>query len=254
MFLKDLYNKYKDKIIYIVGTGPSLRLFPVELLASKITIGLNETFKIVNCTYNLTIHPELIPRDDYKTIWITKYKNWLASEYHQRQHSEHIYFFKNNKDIHDYEYLTNMAESVLYVGRGVHTAGVAMAAKMGARAAILVGCDMCVVRRESHSDANLRDSAGCQIDSTKSTDCRTFDYSHVSKTTNFHGLDPEVVTKEYYLSLLAVRARLPNLKILSLIPYPAAAYWKEDYIARTEPLDVVKDTSEYQRSSPDFTS
>lgn len=74
-----LYDRHPGADIYIVGTGTSLRVFPLDVLAGKITIGLNQAWKVVNTTYAITMMPRLnipefikgeTPRP--KITWITK--------------------------------------------------------------------------------------------------------------------------------------------------------------------------------------
>ena len=74
-----LYGRHPGADIYIVGTGASLRVFPLELLRDKITIGLNQSWKIVPTRYSITMMPAFnipefmpgeMPRKDL--TWITK--------------------------------------------------------------------------------------------------------------------------------------------------------------------------------------
>ena len=55
----ELYGRHPESDIYVVGTGTSLRVFPKEFLAGRITIGLNMAWKMVDVQYGMTIHPEL---------------------------------------------------------------------------------------------------------------------------------------------------------------------------------------------------
>lgn len=57
--IEELDDIYPGEDIYIVGTGPSLRVFPRTYLDDKIVIGLNMAWKYVKTTYNITIHPDL---------------------------------------------------------------------------------------------------------------------------------------------------------------------------------------------------
>jgi len=252
MKVSNLYNKFCGQTIYILGTGPSAKFFPFRLLSGQVVIGLNAAYQLYDrCTFNLTIHPELIPKDFHTTtkqIWITKRKDWLASGY-ARKIDQCVYWFTNNSDLKDYNNLTSVDDS-LYVGRGIATAALSLTAKMGAYAAVLVGCDMSIVHPKGDSRSNLTHDRGCQIDSI---DPHYIYYQSVNKPTQFHGLNPKDVVKEYYLSLREVQKRLPDLKVLSLIPYCAAEYWKEEYLELEKDLPFqVQDTSKYQRSKPDF--
>mgnify|MGYP005830578011 FL=1 len=71
-----LWGRHPGETVYIIGTGPSQRLFPLDFLADKTTIGLNQAWKHLNCTYSITVHPEHVwdygHADDPKnaTEWI----------------------------------------------------------------------------------------------------------------------------------------------------------------------------------------
>ena len=58
-FVSELYDKYPGSDIYIVGTGASLRVFPLSFLEGKIVIGLNMAWKLVPVQYGITTHPDL---------------------------------------------------------------------------------------------------------------------------------------------------------------------------------------------------
>lgn len=249
MKLSKLFYKHKDEIIYILGTGPSAEFFPFQYLRNKIVIGLNNAYQLYPyCKYNLTIHPELIPKDFHRStnqVWITKHKDWLSKNYPATL-DRHIYWFKNNKSIHDYNYLNVEAGETLYVGRGIATGACCLAAKMGARIVVLIGCDMSTIHPKVDSRGNLSDSGGCQIDDTQTNNIY---YQSISNKVNFNGLSPEQVTKEYYLSLSEVRRRLEGkLQIMSLSPFSCPEYWKEEYLEyKKEPPPTLEDGSKYTR-------
>jgi len=58
-FVSELNECHKGEDIYIVGTGPSLRVLPKNILKGKTTIGLNMAWKVVPIMYGITIHPDL---------------------------------------------------------------------------------------------------------------------------------------------------------------------------------------------------
>ena len=60
MRISDLYNKHLGEDIYVVGTGPTLRMLPKGFFNNKIAIGLNQAYKTFDLTYAVTVHPELI--------------------------------------------------------------------------------------------------------------------------------------------------------------------------------------------------
>jgi len=156
--VKQLFNKHPNKDIYIIGTGPSLRLFPKEFLYDKITIGLNQAYKLIQPTYSLTIHPYLIPlnRRDWNTTWITKTKlNDESWKYHvQNDNDKHFYILNNNNNPRDLSWCTPMGQrppSGVYVGCGIQTGAIHLAALMGASNAFLIGVDMGLTAGDNHA-------------------------------------------------------------------------------------------------------
>src|SRR5262245_41569176 len=57
-WIGELYDAHSGRDIYVVGTGSSLRVFPLEFLADKITIGLNQAWKFLPLTYCITSVPK----------------------------------------------------------------------------------------------------------------------------------------------------------------------------------------------------
>ena len=69
----DLYNRHLKEDIYILGTGASMRVFPMSLLEGKTVIGLNMAWKLFPVRYCLTTRPELnIPE-------FMKNRSWFGS-------------------------------------------------------------------------------------------------------------------------------------------------------------------------------
>lgn len=221
MKISSLYNKHPGETIYIVGTGPSLRVFPLDFLKDKITIGLNYVWKEIKTTYLLTIHPETIPNQIQLNKIITKIKQELTG-------TESFYFFQNNKDVKDFEYL-HTTDDTLYVGRGIHTAALCLASKMGASTAVLVGVDMGTVS----------------------------DQHHVSgQPVRFHGIAPVDAYREYYINAREIRKRL-NINILTISPYLGLCNNDEEFKFLLKeknlcPFSKPTDESQYQRDKVDF--
>lgn len=161
--------------IYIIGTGPSLRLYPLKFFNDKYTIGLNQAYKLLENTYNLTIHPYLIPVDSTKwtrgSLWITKEKP------HDPKYGEHKaagnykqFVLFNNRDTFS-TFSQGAAQNELYVGRGIQTGAIHLACMLGAKYIILVGCDFSSINGEHHC---------------------------IDQHTELHGFRSNVVYDEYY--------------------------------------------------------
>ena len=68
---------YGGDEIYIVGTGPSLRVTPLSFLHNKYVIGLNQAWRHVKTTLNITVHPELVEesrKGGCESAWVIKKK------------------------------------------------------------------------------------------------------------------------------------------------------------------------------------
>lgn len=226
-----LTNSHRGKEIYIVGTGPSLRTFPLEYLQSKITIGLNQAWKYFSPTYSITVHPELIfeyekhPKPP-RTKWIVKKKSPMDKI---SLNDRRYYVFKTVD--RDLKIITQKKEDHLFLGRGVQQTAMHMAALMGASYIFLVGVDMTDLCGEHHGhDQHVR----------------------------FHGLAPADVYKEYrkYTAMVRKELRKNNVKVFTVSSLLGACDGSEDYARLCCELSLDKlptpvDTSTYTRSSVD---
>ncbi len=236
MDISALWDKHIEKTIYILGTGPSVRCYGnLDLiLKDKIVIGLNEAYKHYPCKYNLTIHPDLIP-DNIEGLspgcgrWIIKPKD----KYHYVETNDiRFYVFQNNKDIYDWSYI-KYTKGRLYVGRGIQTGAMVLAAQMGASLIVLIGCDFAQLGLDHHSHE-----------------------THIE----FHGLLPNEVYQEYYQNTVIVRAKIRDIyktEIVSLQPFLGLGHQDLDYRRLCCELDLpslppVKDKSTYQRDKLDL--
>lgn len=225
MRIQEFWDVHPGATIYIVGTGPSMRIFPPEFFRNKITIGLNQAYKYpIAFWYHLTIHPELIPEVTKSGRWFTKRKPprddlTLADP--------NIVVFQNNKDVKDFSYVEKTPDC-LYVGRGIHTAAIVLAAQMGAAYAVLVGVDCSQLGPDHHGHAQ-----------------------HVQ----WHGMEPKAVYDEYRAYGVEVRRRVQErygMRTLTLNPYMGVDQYEEDYKEQLrwiglEPLPYPKDVSKYKR-------
>lgn len=231
MDISELWDKHQGKTIYILGTGPSVRCYGnlKKILDGQIVIGLNEAFKHYDCTYNLTIHPDLIPNNFEPGNWIIKPKG----KYHYIETEDvRFYVFQNNKDVYDFSYLEKTT-GYLYVGRGIQTAAMVLAAQMGVSLIVMIGCDFAQLGPDHHSHQ-----------------------THIE----FHGLSPKEVYQEYYQNSSIVRSKLRDIyktELVSLQPFLGLGHQDVDYRRLCCELELsclppVKDKSTYQREKPDF--
>jgi len=231
MDISDLWDKHKGKTIYILGTGPSVRCYGnlEKILEGQIVIGLNEAFKYNPCIYNLTIHPDLIPKDLGIGSWIIKPKG----KYHYVEPEDiRFYVFQNNKDVYDFSYIKKTIKH-LYVGRGIQTGAMVLAAQMGASLIVLIGCDFAQLGPDHHSHN-----------------------THIE----FHGLDSQDVYNEYYHNSAICRTKIKDIyktEIVALQPFLGLGYQDVDYRRLCCELELpslppVTDKSKYKREKLDF--
>jgi hypothetical protein len=218
--IKSLFKIHKDETIYIVGTGPSMRVFPLDFLSGKITIGLNQAFKFFQPIYSITVHPYLIPYDHttWNCKWLTKVKptceGWL--KHVAKGNRKHFYLYENNDKAEDFSYFHNGNSYKLFVGRGIQTGAIHIAALMGAKNCILVGCDC------------------CQLD---------FEHHALDQHTEFHGHPDFEIYQEYYYYTVKCRElalQKFSMRVLSLTPFIGLPLYEKDYEHQKQFLKLEK--------------
>ncbi|WP_430434141.1 hypothetical protein [Methyloversatilis sp.] len=170
--IRELYGRHSNSDIYIVGTGTSLRVFPLELLEGKITIGLNQAWKVFETQYAITMMPRLnIPefidgemrRPDI--TWITKPSKIGAqcTPDEIAYAEQHFFGFENDgrasltgldepsETGRVLEWVLNPHPEKLYLWTSISQSAMNLAANMGARNIILVGCDNGAIGENHHA-------------------------------------------------------------------------------------------------------
>ncbi|MBO3457618.1 hypothetical protein G7B40_008975 [Aetokthonos hydrillicola Thurmond2011] len=170
--VSELYDLYPNSDIYIIGTGASLRAFPISFLENKITIGLNMAWKTVPVRYSITIHPELsipefLPEEKPRPeiTWVTKYHKTkaLVSPEQFKYAEDNFYFFETEGRVNTQapnqpsdagrilDWVRKPTENKLYLWTSIAQSGVNLAANMGAKNIVLVGCDNCALLNNHHA-------------------------------------------------------------------------------------------------------
>ena len=230
--ISDLANCHPNSEIYIVGTGTSMRVFPLSYLKDKITIGLNQAWKIVPVKYAITIRPELnIPEfmnepgiDDL--IWITKPEKFTNDEQRNfaADHAERFYFYHTNGKTNEAPpgqpsdagrvpaLVEQPASDFLYQFSSMSQSAAHLAANMGARTIFLVGCDNCALAENHHAH---------------------------QQHTLWKGEDPEVRYRQYEEGLSEVRTALRSrgVQILNLTPFVSLRRPDEDFVNLCQELN-----------------
>jgi len=213
--IAELYNRHPGSDIYIVGTGTSLRVFPLDFFQGKTTIGLNQAWKVVDTTYSITMMPKLNIPDFIEgespragMTWITKpskVKGQCTDE--EFEHAEqNFYGFENDGGAS----LTGLDEpsetgrvldwvrtpnpDKLYLWTSISQSAMNLAANMGAKNIILVGCDNCAIGENHHAH---------------------------DQHTMWKGESPDIRYMQYYEGVAEVRAALRGrgVNVLSMNPF-----------------------------------
>lgn len=231
-WVSELYGRHEGADIYVLGTGTSLRVFPTEFFEGKITIGLNMAWKVLPVRYAVTIHPDLnIPEfmpgetPHPEVTWVVgRKKSELLLSAEQLAYAEaHHYFFEYDGQPNTappqepgnhgriLEWVRRPSGNNLYVWSSISQTGVNLAANLGARNIILVGCDNCSLVGNHHAHA---------------------------QHTRWKGADPLHRYRQYYEGLAEMRAALRErgVNLVSMNPFLTLAAPEEDFVRLCQEL------------------
>lgn len=230
--ITELYGIHPASDIYVIGTGASLRVFPPDFFEGKITIGLNMAWKTIRVKYGITIHPELNipefmegqePRPEI--IWATKYEKTKGntSARDLEYAVENFYFFETDGKPNSQrpphvsdagrmpQWLRTATPDKLYLYGSIAGTGVNLAANMGAKNVILVGCDNCALAANHHAN---------------------------QQHTRWLGASPKQRYREYFEALSEVRLvlRERGVNVVSVNPFMGLFSPEEDFHRLCEEL------------------
>ncbi len=231
--VSELYGKHAGDDIYVVGSGASMRVFPPDFLKGRVTIGLNQAWKVAPVRYGITIGPHLnvpefmpdeAPRPEI--TWITRRAKAakVLTEEQFRHADKRFYTFDirhgQATDSTDWvsdtgrelDYVRRPTGSNLYQWSSISQTAVNLAANMGARTVILVGCDNCSLADNHHGH---------------------------QQHTKWLGKPPDERYEQYYEGLAEVRTALRQrgVDLLSLTPFVKLDDPTRDFLALCEELD-----------------
>ncbi len=173
--VSELYGRHAGADIYVVGSGTSMRVLPPSFLDGKITIGLNMAWKNVPVRYGITIGPHLnVPEfidgeaPHPEITWVTKSgkaRKVLTPE--QFEHADRTFYTFSvrsgggprpdhadlgvNDAARVLDYVRRPTGELLYQWSSISQTAANLAANMGARNVILVGCDNCALGGNHHA-------------------------------------------------------------------------------------------------------
>lgn len=224
MRIQDIPPFRYDPTVYIVGTGPSLRCLDLSFLTGRNVIGLNQAWRHLPVAYSITVHPELVAdevRERRLTRWVVKKKAPLSL---LKLDDPHHYVFGTSYEL---SAVTTRPDDTLYLGEGVQTCAMDLAARLGAKHIVLVGCD--------------GDSLGG-------------DFHAHDQHVRWLGMAADTQYSLYRASTAEVRAALRpmGVSVMSLTPFIGVTAAEEDYARlrvelKLQPLPAPVDTSPYVR-------
>jgi hypothetical protein len=213
--VSELYGIHPGADIYVIGAGSSLRVFPSGYLADKITVGCNMAWRSAPMKYGVTIHPDLnipefmpgeAPRPEI--TWITKHgKSKLLLKPEQMEHAEkNFYFFESKAKKNTalafepsdagrvMDWVRRPSGDNLYQWSSISQTAMNLAANMGAKTIILVGCDNGSLFGNHHAH---------------------------QQHTRWKGVEPDHRYKQYYDGVAEVRKALRErgVEVVSMTPF-----------------------------------
>ncbi len=235
-FVSELYDKYPGQDIYVVGTGPSVRVVPTEFLKNRITIGCNQAWKVAPLRYGITIHPDLNvpeympqPQSRPDVTWVLgrrKAENLLTPE-QLEDALQRCFMFEyhgrpNTQPPHEpsdagrlLEWAREPSGDNLYLWSSIAQAAVNLAANMGAKNVFLIGCDNCSIGGNHHAHA---------------------------QHTRWKGADPDHRYNQYYEGLAEMRPilRERGVTLLSMSPFMTLGDPQRDFARLCRELRVAE--------------
>jgi hypothetical protein len=183
--VSELYGAHPGEDVYVVGTGTSMRVFPPSFWEDRVTIGLNLAWQVAPVRYALTLGPHLhVPEflegqaPHPEITWITKVgKARAVLTNKQFKHADaHFYSFDsdgqpNTQPLEEPSDAGRILDWVraptgdhLYQWSSISQTGANLAANLGARNVILVGCDNSALLENHHARTHHTKWLGAEPD------------------------------------------------------------------------------------------
>ena len=154
MRLRDLRDVYSGQEIYIVGSGPTTNIFPMDFLSDKICMALNDSFKIHPNVHPIALmHHEIYSRAG-NSVANSIHPNFYGIKFpvvkatgRLRQEvidwdDPFFYFYDWNHQIENIFELNKNSDELYYTPEGCSLhAAMQLAWIMGAKTIYTIGCD-----------------------------------------------------------------------------------------------------------------
>ena len=222
--VSELYDRHVGEDIYLIGTGTSIRVFPRDFFVGKVTIGLNMAWKNVPVRYAVTIHPDLnipefigdqphpditwiVPREKSRSLLTPEQfahadSRFYNFDYHGKPNTQPLNEPGDSGRILDW--VRRPTGNNLYVWSSIAQTGANLAANLGARNVILVGCDNAPLMGNQHAH---------------------------KQHTRWKGAAPEHRYRQYYEGMAEVRAALRErgVNLVSVQPFLGISNFETDF-------------------------
>jgi len=230
--VSELYGRHAGEDIYVVGSGASVRVLPPSCFDGKVTIALNMAWRNLPARYAVTIHPDLnipefIGESALKgTTWIVPFEKTrqLLGPDQFAYAEQHFYGFAyqgrpNTQPAHQpgdqgrvLDWVRRASGDNLYVWSSIAQTGVNLAANLGAKNIVLVGCDNAALIGNHHAHR---------------------------QHTRWKGVAPRERYRQYYEGMAEVREalRARGVNPVSLQPFLGLADVEDDFRRLCRELD-----------------
>lgn len=173
MRLRDLRDVYSGQEIYIVGSGPTTNVFPMDFLSDKICMSLNDSYKIhSNITPISLMHHQIYARkgnssdaEFHPNLSGIKYPVVKATGKNRSEEVDwdnpYFYFFDWNHNIDQIYEMSKNTDHLYYTPEGCSLhAALQLAWIMGAQTIYTIGCDSIMFNGKHYAEYdknNFRD-------------------------------------------------------------------------------------------------
>lgn len=146
--IKELKNIHQNSDIYIIASGGSLDFFDPSFFENKLTIGVNQVYKKIDCTYLVRKEKSKI-RESIKTGSKVIVSLWDSGDINKGKKLNNLngfedlnfYFFNHKENKHTKIDFSILGTDEIIVSYSTITSAIHIAAYMGAKNIILVAHD-----------------------------------------------------------------------------------------------------------------
>lgn len=167
MRLRDLRDIYSGQEIYIIGSGPTSNIFPMEFLEDKICLSLNDSYKINPSIFPIALmHHQTYCREGnsphapiHPNFYRIKFPVVKGTGKHRTENVDwenpYFYFFDWSHNIEQIYEMTKDTDCLYYTPEGCSLhAALQLAWILGAKTIYTIGCDSTTLGGKHYADYN----------------------------------------------------------------------------------------------------